>query len=242
MVWGGPIDFDWVEIPAGEFIMGSKKGDGFDDERPQHTVHLPAFLAARVPVTNVQYKLFVDATGHETPRHWKNGQIPAKKDEHPVVNVSWHDSQAFCKWAGVLLPTEAQWEKAARGPDGRLWPWGNDKPTKDYCNFSMNIGDTTLVGSYLKGASPYGCWDMAGNVWEWTGSLWGKDRSKPDYGYPYDSGDGREDLAAPDSVRRVLRGGSFASNVDRLRCAYRDGLNPDYRNTFRGFRVLAPGF
>ncbi len=108
--------------------------------------------------------------------------IPDKAD-HPVVTVSWHDAQAFCKWAGVLLPTEAEWEKAARGTDGRMWPWGNDKPTKDHCNFNGNVGDTTPAGSYPKGVSPYGCLDMAGNVWEWTSSL-----RRP---YPYDGKDGR---------------------------------------------------
>ncbi len=156
------------------------------------------------------------------------------KADHPVVSVSWHDAQAFCKWAGVLLPTEAQWEKAARGPNGRLWPWGNDKPTKDHCNFDMNVKDTTPIGSFPKGASPYGCLDMAGNVWEWTSSHY-----KP---YPYDGGDGREDLSAPDSVPRVLRGGSFASHVGDVRCAGRDGFNPYGRGADLGFRVLAPGF
>src|SRR5690606_17447059 len=128
---------------------------------------------------------------------------------HPVVNVTWHDALAFCQWAGVRLPTEAEWEKAARGTDGRIWPWGGNEPTDKLCNFNMNVGDTTPVGAYPAGASPYGCLDMAGNVWEWTISLWGKDANKPDYGYPYDPNDGREAPDAPDAVRRTLRGGSW---------------------------------
>jgi len=178
----------------------------------------------------------------ESPSHWENGKIPAKKDDHPVVNVYWHDAQAFCKWAGVLLPSEAQWEKAARGPDGRLWPWGNEKPTKDHCNFGMNVKDTTPVGAYAKGVSPFGCLDMAGNVWEWTSSMWGRDSSKPGYGYPYEAGHGREDLGAPDDVYRVLRGGSFANDDVSVRCADRGRYNPGYRNWYGGFRVLSPGF
>lgn len=237
VVWGGPIDFDWVEIPAGEFIMGSKSGEGLDDderpqhdEKPQHTVYLPEYWIAAVPVTNAQYKMFVDATGHLAPTHWTKGQIPDKKADHPVVNVSWNDAQAFCNWAGVKLPTEAQWEKAARGTDGRLWPWGNKEPTKDYCNFNGN--DTTPVGAYPKGASPYGCLDMAGNVWEWTSS-----QSKS---YPYDEEDGREDVES--SAVRVLRGGAFAYDVDDVRCANRLSHFLDYRRRYYGFRVVSPGF
>ncbi len=117
---------------------------------------------------------------------------------------------AFCKWAAVRLPTEAEWEKAARwARDGRIWPWGNREPNSGLCNFNMTVGDTTPVGSYPDGKSPYGLLDVAGNVWEWTSSLWGKDASKPEFGYPYDAKDGRENLSAPDTVPRVLRGGSF---------------------------------
>ena len=239
-----PIAIDWVTIPAGEFLMGSDKAkdsDAYDDELPQHRVYLPEYRISRTPVTNSQYLRFVEATGQPTPKHWNDGKIPNSKEDHPVVNVSWHDAQAFCKWVGARLPTEAEWEKAARGVDGRIWPWGNGSPTVSHGNFDGNIGDTTPVQRYPAGASPYGVLDMAGNVWEWTQSLWGKDGSKPEYGYPYRSGDGRENLQAADDVRRVLRGGSFDLNRFFARCAYRYWFVPDLRDGFGGFRLLSPG-
>ena len=108
------------------------------------------------------------------PAHWREGKIPQGKDHHPVVNVSWEDARSFCQWANqvtgqaLCLPTEAEWEKAARGTDGQIYPWGNQPPEDKLCNFGMNILDTTSVGSYSpQGDSPYGCADMAGNVWEW---------------------------------------------------------------------------
>ena len=118
------------------------------------------------------------ATRQVAPEHWKKDQIPAGKENHPVVYVSWQDAVAFCRWLSeasvkaIRLPTEAEWEKAARGADGRIWPWGNQQPTEKLCNFDMKVRDTTLVRAAIPtGASPYGALDMAGNVWEWTPSL-----------------------------------------------------------------------
>ena len=173
-------------------------------------MHLDEYWIGKYPVTNAQYKAFVEASGHQQPDHFKNGKIPKGKNDHPVVEVSWHDARAFCDWASqisdavIRLPTEAEWEKAARGKEGRIYPWGDQKPDVGLCNFDQNIGGTTLVGRYSPaGDSPYGCADMAGNVWEWTSSL------KKDY--PYRAGDGRENLEAGDDVHRVLRGGSWLS-------------------------------
>lgn len=182
-----PILFEWCHVPAGDFLMGSN--DQHSDEKPQHTVNLPDFYIAKTPVTNTQYKRFVDEQGYQAPSHWQQGQIPKDKEHHPVVNVSWRDDAAFCAWANVQLPSEAQWEKAARGTDGRLYPWGNQPPTEQLCNFSgSQIGDTTPVNNYPDGASPYGCLDMAGNVREWTSSLY--------HDYPYKSTYERENLEA----------------------------------------------
>ena len=242
-----PLEFDWVTIPAGEFLMGSQKlgffdrllgkqienGDPMasDDETPQHTLYLPDFRIARVPVTNAQYFRFVEATKYQPPSHWKDGRIPDGKEDHPVVQISWHDAIAFCAWAKVQLPSEAEWEKAARGTDGRIWPWGNQPPDKTLCNFDNNVGDTTPAGAYPAGASPYGVLDMAGNVWEWTRSL------KADY--PYRVDDGREDLNRKES--RVLRGGSFYLNRFLVRCASRFRDFPDDGFGDLGFRLLSPG-
>jgi formylglycine-generating enzyme required for sulfatase activity len=233
------LDLDMVTIPAGEFLMGSdKRRDSMarDAETPQHRVYLPEYRIARIPVTNRQYKLFVDATGYETPAHWNNGRIPDGKENHPVVNVSWRDAQAFCRWAGVRLPSEAEWEKAARGTDGRIWPWGNKPPNDKLCNFNNNVGRTTPVGAYPAGASPDGCLDMAGNVWEWTSSKWGMDWDKPEFDYPYDPDDGRED--AEGDARRVLRGGAFFGYEVSVRCAFRLWDLPDFRGSNFGFRVV----
>ena len=224
-----PIDLDWCHVPAGEFLMGSN--EHHDREKPQVSLYLPEFYISKTPVTNLQYKQFVDTQSHRLPSHWKNGQIPQGKENHPVTRVSWHDSVAFCGWANVQLPSEAQWEKAARGTDGHLYPWGDESPKEKLCNFNMNIGDTTSVELYPHGESPYGCLDMAGNVWDWTSSLFSA--------YPYDPNDGREVQDA--DGRRTCRGGSFGSNVSDVRCAYRINGYPTSRDGSLGFRILSPG-
>ena len=226
-----PIAFEWVTVRAGHFLMGDK------DEHcggRQDRIYVPAFRISKYPVTNAQYEMFVDATGYATPTHWQHGQIPKGKENHPVVSVTWHDVMAFCHWAGVRLPTEAEWEKAARGTDGRIYPWGDKPPTEKLCNFGRNVGDTTPVGRYSpQGDSPYGVADMAGNVWEWTSSKF--------LGYPYDPDDGRESPEGNDV--RALRGGAWAGSADWVRCAYRLGFSPDFGYVAYGFRVVwSPGF
>ncbi len=226
MVLAEAMDSMVVTIPAGEFTMGSREAS---DEKPIHKIHLDTFRIDKYPVTNAQYKRFVDATGREPPAHWKDGTYPPDKAIHPVVNVTWHDAVAYAEWAGKRLPTETEWEKAARGADGRVYPWG-DEFDKDKCNTKESgIKDTTPVGQYSPGGdSPYGCCDMAGNVWEWTSSI--------KKSYPYDPEDGREDADA--SGNRVLRGGSWDLISDWARSAYRVHVVPSYRLINGGFRCV----
>jgi serine/threonine-protein kinase len=254
------IEFDWVTIPAGKFLMGSD--DGRDDEKPAHEVYLPEYYAARVPTTNEQWVAFLRDSDYAWKRLAKWWQwihqdkydekihiggkasslvIPSGKEKHPVVYVTWHDAVAFCEWAtnlipcpsptgkgSIRLPTEAEWEKAARGRDGRNYPWGNNPPNDKLCNFNRNVGYTTAVGSYHDGESPYRVLDMAGNVWEWCSSDYKE--------YPYNADDGRENLSI--NKYKVLRGGSWFNGSYNLRCACRASHNPYDLNNFRGFRCF----
>lgn len=232
--------FEWVKIPAGEFIMGSdrdKDPDTRDIETPQHSVYLDDFWISRFPITNLQYKQFVDDTGYVTPRHWEGGELPKIKELHPVVFVSWRDAQLFCEWANVRLPTEAEWEKAARGADGRLYPWGDTTPHRGLCNFSSTDG-TTPVGIFRQGVSPYNVFDMSGNIWELTSSLWGQYRDHSDFPYPYNPNDGRENLNASDNFARIIRGGAFRYYKQVIRCAVRKYFHPLSIDDDVGFRVV----
>jgi formylglycine-generating enzyme required for sulfatase activity len=235
-------------IPAGEFLMGSAPSvdkSARDDEQPQHSLHLPDYYLAKTPVTNAQYAAFVQATYRRPEEYWKYGK-PRGKEDHPMVNVSWHDAVAYCNWLSEVtgrsyhLPSEAEWEKGARGSDGHIYPWGNQWYAKRCHAGKRNIladllglGDTTPVGTYPQGTSPYGLLDMAGNVWEWTQSVY-KD-------YPYNPEDGREDVEAV--APRVLRGGSFRNYTWLMRCACRIWDYPNRRDKLYGFRVaVSPGF
>lgn len=201
------IGIELITIPAGEFLYG-------DDKRK---VTLPEYWIAKTPVTNAQYKVFVDATGYRAPSHWSGGQIPGGQENHPVVYVDWNDAGNFCAWAGVRLPSEQEWEKAARGTDGREYPWGAWQPGR--CNsHEANVGSTSPVDRFPDGASPYGVLDAAGNVWEWCAD-W------------YDAS----------QQARVLRGGSFSNEAQDVRCAFRLRHGPEYRRHDLGFRVASPG-
>jgi formylglycine-generating enzyme required for sulfatase activity len=153
-----------------------------------HRVRLERYAIARVPTTNAQYQLFVQATEHAPPGDWNGTRAPRGKEGHPVVGVTLHDALAYCRWLSeatgqpITLPSEAEWEKAARGADDtRAYPWGDDFDAAR-CNVDESgFAGTTPVGIFLDGASPYGCLDMAGNVWEWTRSLWGTEWQKPDF-------------------------------------------------------------
>jgi len=228
----GLFEPEMILIPAGEFLMGSDPSvdkDARPYEQPQHTLYLPDYYLAKTPVTNAQYAAFV-WSGYRTPRHWEIWQQPPRdKEDHPVIYVSWHDAIAYCHWLSEVtgkpyrLPSEAEWEKGARGTDGRIYPWGNRWDAKR-CNTG---GYTTPVGAYSQGASPYGLLDMVGNVWEWCSSL--------NQDYPYNPDDDREDLEARGS--RVLRGGWWSNDPGGARCAFRNGASPGSRGS--GFRVAA---
>jgi formylglycine-generating enzyme required for sulfatase activity len=237
---------DMFRIPAGEFLMGSDPNidkHAQASEQPQHTLYLPDYYMGKTPVTNAQYAYFVQATDHGQPMHWKDGDPPGGKDVHPVVEVSWVDAMAYCNWLSEVtgrpyrLPSEAEWEKVARGTDGRIYPWGNEWDPRRCNSGEGGPGDTTPVGAYLRGASPYGLLDMAGNVWEWTLSLWGDQEQRPDFRYPYEPLDGRESLDELNNFRRVLRGGSFNNTDISVRCAYRISNFPNAKGKEMGFRV-----
>ena len=168
---------EMVVIPGGEFIMGNDgrgdDGPGDEDERPAHRVSVNSFRMDRYETTNAMYEAFAKATERAAPHHWVNGSYPEGKADHPVVYVDWHDADAFCRWAGKRLPTEAEWERAARGTDGRRFPWGNEfsttkANTPQYWLIKHEPGDTMPVGSFPQGRSPEGLEDMAGNVYEWV--------------------------------------------------------------------------
>ncbi len=233
--WSQPYgEPEWLEIPAGEFWIG---GEGKYDGKPMHQVDLPTFYIARMPITNAQYRFFVEATDYEAPAHWEDKRVPKGLESHPVVEVSWHDARAYCQWLSkvsgqnVSLPSEAEWEKAARGDkDKRVYPWG-DNFEAARCNTSeLGLHQTSPVGIFPNGASPYGCLDMSGNVWEWTRSIY--------QDYPYNPADGREDLTRT-NVRVVLRGGAFRVDGDYARCAVRYyDFNPHFRYDGVGFRCV----
>lgn len=248
----GGIEF--VKVPHGEFLMGSKADNklAYEDEKPQHKLNIPYdFLMGRFPVTNEQSSEFVKAAGFKN--EWGVSDWEAKL-KHPVVNVAWHSAIAYCDWlnqnfgkstpGGLVfrLPTEAEWEKAARGADGREYPWGNEFNPANCNSTEGGRGGTTPVGAFSpQGDSPYGVCDLSGNVWEWTASLWGKALNTPDFKYPYNSRDGRENLKAGDDVLRVLRGGSFFNGSRHVRAACRFRYNPNNWDDYLGFRVvLAP--
>ncbi len=227
----------WVEVKGGSFEMGA---EDMDRANPVHTVQVASFKISKFPVTNLQYARFLEATPQARhPDHWTDGRIPEGKDRHPVVKVSWNDAVAFCRWVGeklaghapaeVRLPTEAEWEFAARGPAGREYPWGDEEPSRELANYGTNVGDTTPVDSYPKGATPdRGIFDMAGNVWEWCQDWYGEysDRTDPDPTGP------------ADGSSRVLRGGAFYNSPHYLRAAYRVDYRPEFRGGSFGFRVV----
>jgi formylglycine-generating enzyme required for sulfatase activity len=217
-----------VEIPAGEFTMGNDGGD--DDEKPAHTVTLEVFEIDVFEVTNADFARFVEETGYQTEAE-KAGESGWRayaegKDNHPVVKVTWNDADAYCQWAGKRLPTETEWEKAARGEEGFIYPWGNEWDPAKTNSKESGFRGTVAVGSFPEGASPYGVFDMAGNVWEWTADWY---QAYP--GSAYQSGYFGEKF-------KVTRGGGWFQVADLVTTFNRSATDPSAANDDLGFRCV----
>jgi formylglycine-generating enzyme required for sulfatase activity len=216
-------------VPGGSFYRGDN--DGPLDSRPRRRHSLNAFWIDRFEVTNRQYRMFVQATGHRAPPHWSEGQVPSGMEDKPVVSVTWRDASAFAQWAGKRLPAEAEWEKAARGEEGLRYPWG-PRFASEACNTREGgSGQVARVGSYPSGASPYGVTEMAGNVREWTADYY----------------DGRYYVSAPAAnprgpargTSKVVRGGSYLLSREWAVAFARSRLRPDERYGDLGFRCAS---
>jgi formylglycine-generating enzyme required for sulfatase activity len=270
-LWVNPKDgMELIYLPAGEFTMGSSTAElqawleahtgdedsWFAEERPQCRIKLKAYWIGRTEVTNAQYRRFVEATGRDAPEHWRGGKIPTGLENFPVVMVEWDDAQAYCAWAGGRLPSEPEWERAARGGAARIFPWGNQwdrnrcrnlealtgvrasSPEANAAQFDQwraqhNVyrDGPAAAGSYPTGASPFGCADAAGNVWEWCADWYDGQAYER-----YAAGDVTPPAASA-TQSHLARGGSFADGHPRyFRCAWRAAYGPATREAFIGFR------
>jgi formylglycine-generating enzyme required for sulfatase activity len=215
-----------VYVSGGTFQMGSR--EGYDDEQPVHNVTLDSFWIDQTEVTNAQYRKCVEDGACNEPGCWDASELNAL--DQPVVCVTWYEAQAYCEWAGGRLPTEAEWEYAARGPQGNSYPWGEDEPTCELAQFSGCSGDAVPVGSFPDGASWCGALDMAGNVWEWVND-W--------YQYDYYAVSQVNNPTGPDGgIYKVLRGGSWNTFHYRVRSASRHWYDPQFSNPNWGFRCV----
>ena len=232
-----------VQVPEGEFLMGSD--DDNSDEAPRHAVYLDAYYIDTFPVTNSQYVAFLQAIGKnagEQGSHFLDlGDLDVqiqrvdstfvlKSPElalRPVVEVTWYGARAYCEWAGLRLPTEAEWEKAARGTDGRTYPWG-EGIDHNKANYGSDPGHTTDVGSYPEGVSPYGVYDMGGNVWNWVADLYSSDY--------YAHSPKRNSRGSGYSADRVMRGGGWNYDPGELRSSFRLGGYLSFTDGSVGFR------
>jgi formylglycine-generating enzyme required for sulfatase activity len=216
-------------VPAGEFIMGSATGDA--DEQPVRRIYVDAFSMDRYQVSVGQYAKFLESTSQAAPPDWSI-MNKSRHQNRPVVNVDWADATAYCTWAGKRLPTEAEWEKAARGADGRTYPWGNELPSGFHANMKKEKWSDhyvlSPVGMYEEGKSPYGIYDMAGNVWEWVSDWYDQDY--------YASSPSKNPTGPPMGTHKVIRGGSWGSGPKDLRSTDRDTHLPSARGMGTGFR------
>ncbi|MFQ5596716.1 MAG: formylglycine-generating enzyme family protein [Nitrospiria bacterium] len=231
-----------VAISAGTFLRGSDKVDvnqqaselgtlkpWYLDEHPAHQLHLPLFYIDKFEVTNTEYKLFIDATHSRPPVSFFGRSFPPGRQQYPVTDINWYEASRYCEWKGKRLPTEAEWEKAARGTDGREFPWGNDYDKKKLNAGDSGIGDIAPIGSFQEGASPYGVMDMSGNVWEWTA----------DWYQPYPDSTYQAELFG--EKQKVFRGGGWGGIGHYAlplfyRTAYRSSIPPEEAYADLGFR------
>src|SRR5271157_5990489 len=242
---------NWVTIPAGKFLMGAQKqgpsqpnydSEAFESESPVHEVYLDVYQIGQYPVTVAEYRKFAEDDGYNNERWWSAGgfgktNAPEGWDEQllhpsrPVVNVSWYEAAAYCAWKGVRLPTEAEWERAARGAGGRKYPWGKEEPDTEHANYAAGrVGHATPVGLYPRGATPEGIEDLAGNVWERVADGYGEDY--------YRKSPGRNPKGPDPGELRVLRGGAWDVVPRGLRAAVGLGFVPDGRVADIGFRCV----
>jgi ergothioneine biosynthesis protein EgtB len=239
-----------VQIPAGAFWQGNNGVEAQDNERPAHPVHLETYWIDRYPVTCRQYQEFIQAGGYRNASWWSSAgwqwlqDNPVKKplywsnnsvwDNHPVYGVSYYEAEAYARFVNKRLPSEAEWEKAARwnphSQQSALFPWGEAEPSSQRCNYNCLVGHTTPVNAYPSGQSAYGCYDMLGNVWEWTQSWFEGYENFESYPYRGYS------QAYFDGQHRVLRGGSWATPLFSLRSPFRNWYHPHVRQIFAGFR------
>jgi len=217
-----------VLVPAGEFIMGSDKGD--DDEQPIHRVFLDSFYMDKFEVTNGRFAKFVEAIQIEPPWGFADKETPVVHSDRPVRWVNWMEAMGYCLWAGKRLPSEAEWEKAARGTDGRIYPWGNDQPTAAHAVFGLKEGADTisLIGNRDKGKSPYGVHDLAGNLYEWVTDWYDEEF--------YTKNPTINPRGPVEGTAKVQRGGSYINNPYRLRSSFRTKGDPTEHDPNVGFR------
>ncbi len=233
-----------IEVPSGSFPMGVPPGDrdGGRDEYPRHEVFVDSFLIDQFEVTNGRYLEFVKSTGHRIPQNpthptrnlWQGDTVTESVAERPVINVDWFDADAYCTWAGKRLPSEAEWEKAAKGTSDRRFPWGNVEPTAKHLNYNQRwVGEKTLmpVGSYEAGKSPYGVYDVVGNVWEWVNDWY-------DARY-YEKSPSKNPTGPQEGTKKVIRGAGWQSETPTVRIFTRVDSDPTMRNESTGFRCAA---